>query len=61
MFAVWTVVAGLSLLVLLTSPGAIVPHATLGATVAPTAGLAVALIMVITTRDATPESDGTDA
>ncbi|MET8993960.1 hypothetical protein [Amycolatopsis sp. NPDC004169] len=48
---VWGVVAGLSLLVLLLAPGGILLRAVLGATVAPTAGLAVALTMVARIRD----------
>ena len=49
---VWAVVAWLSLLVLLLSPGEILFRAVLGATVAPTVGLAVALTVVRTTREA---------
>jgi O-antigen/teichoic acid export membrane protein len=43
---VWAVVAGLSLGVLLVAPGGILVRAVLGATVAPTAGLGVALVLV---------------
>jgi O-antigen/teichoic acid export membrane protein len=48
---VWAVVAGLSLLLLLLSPGGIMFRAVLGATVAPTIGLAVALALAVATRD----------
>ncbi|MFJ9784588.1 hypothetical protein ACIRSS_33795 [Amycolatopsis sp. NPDC101161] len=48
---VWAVVAGLSLLVLLASPGGILFRAVLGATVAPTVGLLVALVLVVAARD----------
>jgi O-antigen/teichoic acid export membrane protein len=44
---VWALVAGLSLVVLLVTPGGILFRAVLGATVAPTVGLAVALALVI--------------
>ncbi|HET6707590.1 MAG TPA: hypothetical protein VFH84_21655, partial [Amycolatopsis sp.] len=47
---VWAVVAGSSLLVLLVSPGGILFRAVLGATVAPTVGLAVALALVAAAR-----------
>lgn len=54
---VWAVVAGLSLLVLLVSPGGILFRAVLGATVAPTAGLAVALVLVVAARDMTAQGE----
>ncbi len=54
---VWAVVAGLSLLVLLASSGGIMFRAVLGATVAPTIGLAVALALVVAARD-TAAGDG---
>ncbi|UOX93052.1 hypothetical protein MUY14_21430 [Amycolatopsis sp. FBCC-B4732] len=58
---VWAVVAGLSVLVLLLSPGGILFRAVLGATTAPTAGSAVALTMVLATRDAAGQAARTAA
>lgn len=55
---VWAVVAALSLLVLLSVPGGILFRAVLGATVAPTAGLMVALALV--TLSAGKPGDGAE-
>ncbi len=49
---VWAVVAGLSLLVLVSVPGGILFRAVRGATVAPTEGLAVAVALVTVSAEA---------